>query len=287
MTGAEYKTKELIKTINRIMKSYIRFFKVKNLNVQIVLADDMYEAQKNYGFVENTEKSLDEATARKNWKYVAACMKYPKKMSEPFTLIFKKPYLARSPIHELYRLVFHELTHIVDYRDYARLNNLASYEQLFKSNESVLFQHWSEYHAERRGYAAWLKHRYGIRMDIADGHGSQNKINIMHQETVSNIKYYGEHYTNTAEYGSSRQVYFTMHLLARMSIWHQMLPIQVSEILSKDPFDYKGVEWIKKLMVLFQKYPNIEQMNNHFFDIAVIVSENLKLSQEEIWEKVS
>ena len=109
------------KTINRIMNSYIQFFKIKNLNVQIVLTDDMYTCQKKYGFNKEDSQTLDEATARKNWKHVAACMKYPKHMNEPFTLIFKEPYLRRSPLCEVYRLVFHELTHICDYRDYARL----------------------------------------------------------------------------------------------------------------------------------------------------------------------
>ena len=203
---------------------------------------------------------------------------------ENWGLIFKEPYLRRSPLCEVYRLVFHELTHICDYRDYARLNHLTSYRQLFDDPETVLFQHWSEYHAERRGYAAWLKHRYGIRVkyDI-----NNSKVDILHKETVSNIQYYGEHYTNTAEYGSTRQIYFTMHLLARMSIWMQILPYQMSDILSKDPFDYKGIEWIKKLMYLFHKYPNIDQMNDHFMEIAKIVAENFSLSREEIWEKVS
>ena len=269
--------------INRIMKSYVRFFKIKNLNLQIVLTDDMYTTQKKYGFNDEDIKSLDSATARKNWKHVAACMKYPKKMNEPFTLIFKEPYLRRSPVYERYRLVFHELTHIVDYMDYARLNHLSSYEELFRNQETVLFQNWSEYHAERRGYAAWLKHRYGVKMDYDT---SKQKQEIMRKETVSNIMYYGEHYTNTAEYGSSRQIYFTMHLLARMSIWMQMLPVQVGEILCNDPFNYRGMDWIKKLMALFAKYPNIEQMNDHFIEIARIVAENLALTKEQLFERV-
>ena len=108
----------------------------------------------------------------------------------------------------------------------------------------------------------------------------------MERETVSNIKYYGEHYTNTAEYGSTRQIYFTMHLLARMSIWMQILPYQVSEILSKDPFNYRGIIWIKKLMHLFSKYPEIGQMNDHFMEIAHIVAENMTLTQAQLWEIV-
>ena len=68
-----------------------------------------------------------------------------------------------------------------------------------------------------------------------------------------------------------------------MSIWMQILPYQMSYILSKDPFDYKGIEWIKKLMYLFHKYPNIDQMNDHFMEIAKIVAENFSLSREEIW----
>ena len=272
----------MMKKLQRIMNSYIRYFNLKDVNLQIILTDDMYSTQKNYGFVDRDAKSLDEATARKNWKYVAACMKYPKSMDEPFYLIFKKPYLERVEECELYRLVFHELTHMCDYKDYARLNHLISYEELFSNPVTVLFQHWSEYHAERRGYAAWLKHRYGIQLKYGT-----DKIGIMEKETISNIQYYGEHYTNTAEYGSTRQIYFTMHWLARTSIWLQILPYQVAEILSKDPFNYKGIEWIKKLMYLFQKYPNIEQMNPHFMEIAQIIAENMSLSRDQLWEVVS
>lgn len=271
----------LMKKIMRIKQSYYNYFKVKHTDLQIILTDDMYECQKHYGFCDTDVKSLDEATARQNWKHVAACMKYPKRMDEPFTLIFKRPYLARVSECELYRLVFHELTHYVDYKDYARLNNLRSYQQLFNSQETVLFQNWSEYHAERRGYAAWLKHKYGIRIDRGE---YDDKVDIMHKETMNNIAYYGEHYTNTAEYGSSRHVYFTMHLLARTSIWFQILPYHVGEILNNKPFTYRGIEWIKKLMYLFYKYPNIERMNDHFFEIARIIAENMSLTEEELWE---
>ena len=48
------------KTINRIMNSYIQFFKIKNLNVQIVLTDDMYTCQKKYGFNKEDSQTLDE-----------------------------------------------------------------------------------------------------------------------------------------------------------------------------------------------------------------------------------
>lgn len=272
----------MMKEIQRIANSYIRFFNLKDVNLRFILTDDMYSCQKEYGFVERSAKTLDETTARQNWKHVAACMKYPKTMDEPFYLIFKRPYLEKADECERYRLVFHELTHMCDYKEYAALNRLSSYEQLFSDPQTVLFQHWSEYHAERRGYAAWLKHRYGILLKY-----SPDKVGIMEKETVSNIQYYGEHYTNTAEYGSTRQIYFTMHLLARMSIWMQILPYHVSDLLSKEPFNYRGIEWIKKLMYLFIKYPELSQMNHHFMDIAHIVAENMTLTKEQLWEVVS
>lgn len=271
----------LMKKIMKIKQSYYNYFKIKDTDIQFVLTDDMYECQKHYGFCDSDIKTLDEATARQNWKHVAACMKYPKRMDEPFTLIFKRPYVAKVSECELYRLVFHELTHYVDYKDYARINHLKSYQELFNNRETVLFQNWSEYHAERRGYAAWLKHKYGIRIDRGE---YSDKVDIMKQETANNIAYYGEHYTNTAEYGSTRHVYFTMHLLARTSIWMNVLPYQVAEILNNRPFTYRGVEWIKKLMVLFYKYPNLEKMNSHFMEIARIIAENMALSEEEMWQ---
>lgn len=272
----------LMKELQRITNRYLDYFKIKDCDFRLILADDMYESQKQYGFNNQKIQSLDEATARKNWKYVAACMKYPKSMAEPFYILFKTSYLKRASECERYRLVFHELTHMVDYRDYARLNHFTSYEQLFSDQQAVLFQHWSEYHAERRGYAAWLKHRYGVKLK----HGA-NRIDLMKLETSNNIQFYGEQYTNTAEYGSTRQVYFTMHLLARTSIWAQVLPDQVCAILDDDPFNYRGLIWIKRLMHLFQRYPEIEGMNSHFMEIARIIAENLVLSPEQLWERTN
>lgn len=48
----------MMKTINRIMNSYIQFFKIKNLNVQIVLTDDMYTCQKNMVLIKKTLEAL-------------------------------------------------------------------------------------------------------------------------------------------------------------------------------------------------------------------------------------
>ena len=270
----------LMKDLMRITNRYLDYFKVKDCDFRLILADDMYECQKKYGFDDQKIRSLDDATARQNWKNVAACMKYPKSMDEPFYILFKRPYLNRISECERYRLVFHELTHMVDYRDYARLNHFSSYEELFSDPQAVLFQNWSEYHAERRGYAAWLKHRYGIKLKRGT-----NRIDLMRLETANNIHFYGEQYTNTAEYGSARQIYFTMHLLARTSIWAQVLPDHVCRILDNDPFTYRGLIWIKKLMELFQKYPEIESMNKHFMEIAMIIAENAALSVDEMWEK--
>ncbi len=271
----------LMAKLKRIMNSYVNYFNLKDMNLELVITDDIYSCQKKYGFSETDIRKLDEATAKKNWKHVAACMKYPKNMDEPFALIFKEPYLRQVEECELYRLMFHELTHYCDYKEYARIHNLTSYRQLFSSQETVLFQNWSEYHAERRGYAAYLKHRHGIRLkyDV-----TPKKIQIMEDETLRNLIYYAEHYTNTAEYGTSRQIYFTMHLLARLSIWMEILPAQVSEILSKEPFTYRGIEWIKKLMYLFAKYPTLEQIDSHLMEIVRIVAENMSLSKDEIYE---
>ena len=77
----------MMKTINRIMNSYIQFFKIKNLNVQIVLTDDMYTCQKKYGLIKKT-RSLDEAAAPKTGSMLLP-VQVSKHMDEPFTLIFK------------------------------------------------------------------------------------------------------------------------------------------------------------------------------------------------------
>ncbi|MBR5047290.1 MAG: hypothetical protein IKX76_03540 [Eubacterium sp.] len=267
--------------LNQIKTSYMNYFKVKDKDLQIITTDDMYSCQKNYGFTESDLRILDEAKAKASWNHVAACMRYPKSMDEPFTLIFKRPYLQRVDEAELYRLMFHELTHYVDYKEYARIHKLNSYRELFRSQETVLFQNWSEYHAERRGYGAYLKHRHGVRLKYEP---SPRKIKIMEDETLKNMLYYAEHYINTAEYGESRQIYFTMHLLSRISIWLQILPYQVEDILTNQIFKYRGMEWIKNLLYLFLKYPTLEQMDPHFPEMVRIIAESMTLSKEEVFE---
>ena len=269
------------KQIQKIKTSYMNYFKIKGDDIQIIITDDMYNCQKKYGFTETDQKILNEAAAKANWNHVAACMKYPKTMDEPFTLIFKEPYLRRVGEAELYRLVFHELTHYVDYKDYARIHNLSSYRELFASQQTVLFQNWSEYHAERRGYGAYLKHRHGVRLKFDP---TPKKIKIMEDETLKNMLYYAEHYCHAEEYGNARQIYFTMHLLSRISIWLQILPYQVEEILTNQIFKYKGMEWIKKLLYLFLKYPTLEQMDPHFMEMVKIIAESMTLEKDEVFE---
>lgn len=264
--------------INRIASRFVEHFNITDMNFQLIIADDLYEAQKAFGFNDTEVKSIDEATARANWKNVAACMKYPRIMSDPFTLLFKRPYLERVTDAELYRLVFHEMTHMCDYRDYARIHNIKSYAELFSDPNAVLFQQWSEYHAERRGYAAWMRHRYGVHLKYAEF-----KQSILEQETVNNMQLYSRQYTNTAEYGSSRQVYFTMHLISHLSILCQYMPLQMTRILNEKPFNYKGLDWIKKLMYIFNEYPEIDSMDPHFMDIARVVAEGLAIAPEERW----
>lgn len=65
----------MMKKIQRITDSYIRYFNLKDVNLKLILTDDMYECQKKYGFSDEDIHTLDEATARQNWKHVAACMK--------------------------------------------------------------------------------------------------------------------------------------------------------------------------------------------------------------------
>ena len=67
----------------------------------------------------------------------------------------------------------------------------------------------------------------------------------------------------------------------------QILPYQMSDILSKDPFDYKGNDSIKNQMYLFHKNQNIDQLYDKFMHNAKIIAQNFSLSREEIWEKVS
>ena len=59
----------IMKDIQRIANSYFNYFKLKDVNLRFILADDMYECQKNYGFSDEDIKTLDEATARQNWKH--------------------------------------------------------------------------------------------------------------------------------------------------------------------------------------------------------------------------
>ena len=94
----------MMKTINRIMNSYFRFFKIKDLNLQVILTNDMYETQKKYGFSEEKIRSLDEKTARKNWKHVAACMKYYKVKFVRFSDLLMRLKEAEDESHYLKEL---------------------------------------------------------------------------------------------------------------------------------------------------------------------------------------
>lgn len=157
----------------------------------------------------------------------------------------------------------HELTHAIDYYQMARLLKLKDYSSLEYTKHNQMFQMWSEYHARKKGYGF-------LRKFLADCNclpGSTEQIEyILKTEWPTHKEQHFIDYHNNAN--GSNQMYITMQLLGRYSVWNDCFPSVFNlDALKKE---YNGEAWMYKLYEFLRQHERLENTYNCFEELKLI-----------------
>lgn len=164
----------------------------------------------------------------------------------------------------------HELTHAIDYYQMAIKEELHTYDPLLRTDQYLMFQLWTEYHARRLGYG-FLRNQLNVD---ADANSKNERItHILSYEWPNQFEIYLQQYNETND--GIRQMYYTMQLLGRFSVWCDLFPNVFTDSMQLHTFNDNL--WMKKLLDFFELHDSLADVHGKFEGMRLILKENWEM----------
>lgn len=159
----------------------------------------------------------------------------------------------------------HEYTHAIDFYQMAKREALDSYDPLEETDKYYLFQMWTEYHARKKGYG-FLRAFFNVDSD-SDSRGER----LQHIQEIEWPFHENRFYTEYHEKGVD-QIYLTMQLLGRYSVWCDVFPKEFNVDTFTDHFWTEP--WLYHLFDFMRNHETLERIYTAFDEMRDILSEN-------------
>lgn len=187
------------------------------INVQVEFVDDLYSRRLELAYNEKEKQSILDAKA-----FLINCngtMVLPEHINNnPYILISKKLINSEGAFFHTF---CHELTHVYDFYDFAKVNNVELFQLIESHKYFGALYHWSEFHARRNGYFLYRK-AIDLLLDdkILDKEHLNHIINVEYPTQLDYlIKQLWEHVDSPTQF-----IYNIMQFLGRYSVWEDMFP---------------------------------------------------------------
>jgi hypothetical protein len=164
----------------------------------------------------------------------------------------------------------HELTHAIDYYSIAKKEQLLSYKPLETLSSYQTFRLWSEYHARKLGYNFLRTYMSNV---VGLGNEQQQIDYIVNTEwPFHKNNYYQDYHSNS---DGNQQMYITMQLLGRYSVWCDLFP----NCFNEDAFcaEYSENPWAGHLFSFLRCNESLDDVSLHFNEMESILEENWEL----------
>ena len=143
--------------------------------------------------------------------------------------------------------ITHELTHAIDYYQMARREELLYYDPLEEMSLYRMFQLWSEYHARKLGYRS-LREFHRKLGNLGDDQ-QQIKYIIEKEWPFHQENHYRDYHSGI---DGNQQMYITMQMLGRYSVWCDLFPdIFNEQALSTD---FMSTQWMGDLFTFLRQH---------------------------------
>jgi len=244
---------------------YYNLFDTERIPIAITLTDDLNKTHAEFrpDLKENIERERPENDS--NGRIVL-----PRKLDDPVRILMNVKKIIEYSNDGSMTWVgtfAHELTHALDYKQMAKAEGLESYEPLEKVEKYFMFQLWSEYHARKRGYK-FLRKYFEIAGELPD-----REEQIKHIKTNEWPYHYKWHYKEYhLDNNGNRQLYITMQLLGRYSVWCDLFPehFNVNELNN----DFVASPWMGHLFNFLREHEEFEKIYPCFEEFNEVISEN-------------
>lgn len=251
---------QLLNIINNILWDYASTCGVEPFNGKVIIADNMADSYKKIrnDLVEKGKINLNEVN-----KYHGLTIQ-PLKNDGKFTILLNSEYvletLNQNNVDWIGTLV-HEATHVNDFKDYFRIIQPKSYDELCEYALHRIFLYWTEFHAKAIGY--YFLRKYALENFKAASHIDY----ILNTEIPFHIDYLVQEVGATQDV--DRQMYIIAHFLSRIAVWQYLYPEAfnldfICELMNSNP-------WMKDLYEVFVNYKSLDEIYPHFDEVEEII----------------
>lgn len=250
-------------TIIRLLVDYYSLYtKLPKINCEFIFTDDLYMTYSKLRpdlNINLTKKEIEDQNEN-NGQIVL-----PKEVGNAISILINSKKVIEYGDTWI-GTIAHELTHAIDYHTMAIKENLDSYDPLSRTENYLLFQMWSEFHARHKGYK-FLRYETGIDKK----HSYEDRLKyVLNEELPYHINSFYNDYTSNRN--GIQQIYLTMQLLGRFSVWCELFPDTFNNCFLKSQF--KGCIWAYHLLKFLIEHNSLDDIYNFFGDFSDILMEN-------------
>ena len=253
-------------TIEEVISEFYLFTKIKKMNVEIIITDDIYIEKVKY----SNDKNRDSIKNQKDWiETLNGSISEPMNLKDKFIILINKKYIEKCENFEWVGTVCHELTHVWDYIEYAKEKGYDTYEELVEDSNINVFLQWSEFHARYVGH-------YILRKVLQPGvlKSEIALIDLLQREIPFQINSFVESYNSSENNGN--QLYYIMQFLGRLKVWIELFPNYfkedvIEQILGEDN------KWLNELFAFLNKHDTVELVKDKLDKIENILNNSLNM----------
>ncbi len=162
--------------------------------------------------------------------------------------------------------IVHEITHIIDYIEYAKLIGANNYDEIQNRFEHGMFNLWTEFNARYNGY-------YFMRKNISDNISDPSFLHdIFNKELPAQIQMLADNYKSTND--GYLQAYYVSHYLGRLFALQKIFPSNFDNQTIKAIIGEN--EWMYEWFVFLSTHTDLKDAYEDFEDMKNILRKNFK-----------
>lgn len=202
-----------------LTKFYIDKCNIKQLpNLKILVVEDIYE---EYFKLEVDENNINQIKSQKDIiSGNNGLTIYPSKNRDYFTILIYKEEVEKFEENNLlmFCTLWHELTHVIDFQNFANTFNNGNFENIEKIDNYIGFYFWTEYNAKKISYKLYKDFFWEDKSNSEESleHIKNTELEFQNENLRQQLLSY--------EYNLMQQIYHIIHYLARYSIWEELDP---------------------------------------------------------------
>lgn len=261
--------KQLNDSFSMVLSVYFSYFQLEPIDVEITLTEKIANIyrQKRPDLFEGEHLINSEDVERNRGLTIP-----PKTIDEKFTIVIKQDYFWESAKNQDWQWVgtlTHEMTHVLDYINYAKINDLDNYDAAQREWVHRPFVLWTEFHARATGYFFMRRFIFGEKYN--DKGDKEQTDNILQKELPFQINWFSQQY-ETANENADIQLYETMQFMGRYSIWEKLFPNVFNKRVRQQVFGSNP--WMLELYDFLITHQDIESANDNFDKMLDIIRTN-------------